>query len=71
MKIWKFCLIGLQCIFANCVFVGGSKIHEFDEFEPCLKSAKNGFQLSASLNIETLNTILSETNHILTTAQIR
>ena len=37
---------------------------EFNEFEPRLKSAKNWFQLSASLNLETLNTILSGTNHI-------
>ena len=37
---------------------------EFNEFEPCLKFAKNRFQLSAGLNLETLNTILSETNDI-------
>ena len=37
---------------------------EFNEFEPRLKSAKNRFQLSAGLNLETLNTILSETNSI-------
>ena len=35
---------------------------EFNEFEPWLKSAKNRFQLSAGLNFEKLNTILSETN---------
>ena len=34
------------------------------EFEPWLKSAKNRFQLSAGLNLEKLNTILSGTNHI-------
>ena len=34
---------------------------EFNEFEPRLKSTKNRFQLSAGLNLETLNTILSET----------
>ena len=38
---------------------------EFNKFEPRLKSLyKNGFQLSAGWNIETLNTILSGTNHI-------
>ena len=37
---------------------------EFIEFEPRLKSAKNRVQLSAGLNLETLNTILSKTNHI-------
>ena len=37
---------------------------EFNEFEPRLKSAKNRFQLSAGLNLETLNTILSRTNQI-------
>ena len=39
-------------------------VSEFNEFEPPLKSAKNRFQLSASLNLEKLNTILSGTNHI-------
>ena len=39
-------------------------VSEFNEFEPRLKSAKNRFQLSAGLNLETLNTILSETNDI-------
>ena len=39
-------------------------VSEFNEFEPRLKSAKNRFTLSAGLNLETLNTILSETNHI-------
>ena len=33
---------------------------EFNEFEPRLKSAKNRFQLSTGLNLETLNTILVE-----------
>ena len=36
---------------------------EFNEFEPRLKCAKNQFQLSAGLNFETFNTILSETHH--------
>ena len=34
-------------------------VFEFNEFEPRLISAKNRFQWSASLNLETLNTILS------------
>ena len=37
---------------------------EFNETEPHLKSTKNRFQLSAGLNLETLNKVLSETNHI-------
>ena len=37
---------------------------EFNEFELPLKSATNRFQLSAGLNLETLNTILKETNYI-------
>ena len=36
-------------------------VSEFNEFEPCLKSAKNRFRLSIGLNLETLNTILSKT----------
>ena len=38
-------------------------VSEFNELEPRLKSAKNRFPLSTGLNLETLNTILSETNH--------
>jgi len=37
---------------------------ELNEFKAHLKSAKNRFQLSAGLNLEILNTILSGTNHI-------
>ena len=37
---------------------------EFNNFEPRLKSTKNWFQLNAGLNLGTLNTILSGTNHI-------
>ena len=37
---------------------------EFIEFDPRFKSAKTRFELSAGLNLETLDTILSETNHI-------
>jgi len=36
---------------------------KFNEFKPRLKSTKNWFQLSTGLNLETLNTILSGTNH--------
>ena len=37
---------------------------EFKEFEPRFKSAKTRFKLSAGLNFETFDTILSGTNHI-------
>ena len=37
---------------------------EFNELESRLKSAKNRFYSSASLNLETLYTILSGTSHI-------
>ena len=37
---------------------------EFNEFEPRFKSAKTRFKLSAGLNLETFDTILSGTNHI-------
>ena len=37
---------------------------EFKEFEPRFKSAKTWFKLSAVLNLETFDTILSGTNHI-------
>jgi len=43
---------------------GPFHMSEFNEFEPRLKSAKNRFQLSTGLNLETLNNIFSETNHI-------
>ena len=45
-------------------------VSEFNEFEPRLKSAQNRFQSSAGLNLEKLNTILSETNNIWAAAQI-
>ena len=53
--------------FKEAASVGNSEtfdLGEFNEFEPCLKSPKDRFQLSAGLNFETLNTILSGTNHI-------
>ena len=37
---------------------------EYKEFKPRLKSAKTRFKLSAGLNLETFDTILSGTNHI-------
>ena len=37
---------------------------EFKEFEPRFKYAKTRFKLSAGLNLETFDTILSGTNHI-------
>ena len=37
---------------------------EFNELEPRIKSAENQFQLSAGLNLEKMNTILSGTSHI-------
>ena len=42
----------------------GNSEAKFNEFEPRLKSAKNLFQLSAGLNLEKFNSILSGTNHI-------
>ena len=38
--------------------------YKFNEFEPRLKSTQNRFQLGTGLNLETLNKILSESNHI-------
>ena len=46
--------------FQNNKIKNTHSVSEFNEFEPRLKSAKNQFQLSASLNLEKLNTILSE-----------
>ena len=37
---------------------------EFKEFEPRFKSAKPRFKLSAGINLESFDTILSGTNHI-------
>ena len=39
-------------------------VSEFNEFYPRLKFAQTRFQLSAGVNLETLNTILSGTNHV-------
>ena len=46
-----------------------TSVSEFNEFKPRLKSPKNRFQLSAGLNLETLNTILSGTNNISVASQ--
>ena len=46
----------------NCIF--NNPQMEFKEFEPRFKSAKIRFKLSAGLNLETFDTILSVTNHI-------
>ena len=46
------------------IFLALQPESEFNEFKPRLKSAKNRFQLSAGLNLEKLNQILSGTNHI-------
>ena len=37
---------------------------EFKEFELWFKSSKTRFKLSAGLNLETFDTILTATNHI-------
>ena len=37
---------------------------EFKESEPRSKSAKTRFKLSAGLNLQTFDTILSGTNHL-------
>jgi len=41
-----------------------SPVMDIKEFEPRFKSAKTRFKLSAVLNLETFDTILSGTNHI-------
>ena len=46
------------CIFSNDL------VFEYNEFKPRLKSPQNRFQLSAGLNLEKCNTILSGSNHI-------
>ena len=43
---------------------GIQPVSEFNEFNPRLNFPKNRFQLSAGLNLEKLNTILSGPNHI-------
>ena len=48
----------------RCKYVMECTVSDFNEFKPRLKSPMNRFQLSTGLNLEKLNTILSETNHI-------
>ena len=55
------CFFGSHSTFAAKSNLSVSK---FNEFKPRLKSPKNRFQLTAGLNLEKLNTILIETNHI-------
>ena len=43
--------------------LGKSSVSKFNEFEPQLKSTKSRFQLSAGLNLEKCNPILSGINH--------
>ena len=45
-------------------FYCNTSVAEFKEFEPRFKSAKTRFKLSAGLNLETFDNILSGTNHI-------
>ena len=44
------------------MFIILKTVSEFNEFKPRLKSPKNRFQMSAGLNLEKWNTILSGTN---------
>ena len=52
--------------FKKYLFLSEDKTYEmeFKEFETRFKSAKTRFKLSAGLNLETFDTILSGTNHI-------
>ena len=45
-------------------------VSEFNEFEPPLKSAKNRFQLSAGLNLETLSRRSNSLNSASDTATV-
>ena len=49
--------------YEHCVKILAWSDMEFKEFEPRFKSAKTRFKLSAGLNLETFDTILSGTNH--------
>ena len=51
-------------MFSDKLLISVSPEMEFKEFEPWFKSAKTRFKLSAGLNLETCETILSETGHI-------
>ena len=53
----------LQIPISN-TYICSTRGREFKEFKSQLKSAKTRFKLSACLNLETFDTILSGTNHI-------
>ena len=55
----------------TCQSLYGGLESKFNKFESCFKSAENRIQLSAGWNLETLNTILSGTNHIWAASQIK
>ena len=57
-----FKTFGEICLVISLKFI--YSVSKFNEFERRLNSAKNRFQLSAGLNLETTNTILSGTNYI-------
>ena len=56
----------LKAFMSFISFISLNKLSEaeFKEFEPQFNSAKTRFKLSAGLNLETFDTILSGTNHI-------
>ena len=54
----------IRVVYADSQTANQKPESEFNEFKPRLKSPQNRFQLSAGLNLERLNTILSGTNHI-------
>ena len=58
MEEWKHRLVS-NFIIELDIGQSWSAESELNEFEPRIESAKNRFQLSAGLNLETLNTILS------------
>ena len=62
-EIWMFLSV-VQVSFYLVCFKTLDPESEFNEFEPRLKSAKSRFQLSAGLNLETLNTILRASSQI-------
>ena len=68
-KIQKFCPLILPVTKYKSLSSDPSE-SEFNECETRLKSAEKRFQLSAGLNLGTLKTNLSETNHILAASQI-
>ena len=53
-----------ELIIRHKLFLSVKPEMEFKEFEPRFKSGKTRFKLSAGLNLETFDTILSGTNHI-------